>query len=146
MIIKDLIIHGHSPWADVYDPSRQVSAASVKNFVTVNLDVAKHLLEGKLSSIPDNVKIELGEGRVVEADGQRAGAYRDKQGTLHLVNTTCTHMGCELNWNSAEDSWDCPCHGSRFTYEGDIVEGPAVRPLNAHKDVNTIEKLVKDKF
>ena len=48
---------------------------------------------------------------------------------LHIVNTTCTHMGCELNWNSAESSWDCPCHGSRFSYEGEILEGPAIKAL-----------------
>jgi Rieske Fe-S protein len=55
-------------------------------------------------------------------------------------------MGCELNWNSAEKSWDCPCHGSRFSWSGDIIEGPAVEPLSAEKDVNTIEKLIKDEY
>jgi Rieske Fe-S protein len=55
-------------------------------------------------------------------------------------------MGCELSWNSAETSWDCPCHGSRFSYEGDIIEGPAVKPLDINNDVNTIEKLTKDDF
>jgi len=55
-------------------------------------------------------------------------------------------MGCELNWNSAEKSWDCPCHGSRFTHEGEIIEGPAVKPLRAGNDVNTLEKLIKDDY
>lgn len=106
------------------------SMASAKNFVVENLNVAEKLIEGK----------------IIQVDGQRAGAYRDEQGTLHLVNTTCTHMGCELQWNSAEKTWDCPCHGSRFTYEGDIVEGPAVKPLSRYNDVNTIEKVIKDQF
>ena len=83
---------------------------------------------------------------MIKAEGERAGAYRDKQETLHVVNTTCTHMGCELMWNSAESSWDCPCHGSRFSYEGDIIEGPAVKPLDIHNDVNTLEKVLKDHF
>jgi len=94
----------------------------------------------------DNTDIKAGEGKIINVNGQRLGAYRDQQGTLHVVDTTCTHMGCELYWNSAEKSWDCPCHGSRFTYEGDIIEGPAVTPLNVHRDVNTIEKLFKDNF
>jgi glycine/D-amino acid oxidase-like deaminating enzyme/nitrite reductase/ring-hydroxylating ferredoxin subunit len=146
MILKDLIIDGRSPWQDVYNPSRKTIAASAKNFVVENLNVAEKLIEGKISPLPDNIDIKPGEGKIIQANGQRAGAYRDQQGTLHVVDTTCTHMGCELNWNSAEKSWDCPCHGSRFTYEGDVIEGPAVRPLNVHNDVNTIEKLFKDKF
>ncbi|ATW23627.1 FAD-dependent oxidoreductase [Candidatus Formimonas warabiya] len=146
MIIKDLIVHGENPWQDVYNPSRQTIIASAKNFLVENLNVAEQLIDGKISSLPTEVTLKPGEGKIIEANGQRAGAYKDEQGTLHVVDTTCTHMGCELNWNSAEKSWDCPCHGSRFSYEGNVIEGPAVRPLNIHHDVNTIEKLLKDNF
>lgn len=146
MVLKDLIIHRKSPWEDVYNPSRQTIAASAKNFIVENLNVAKELLGGKLSPLPENVEINPGEGKVIEANGQKTGAYRDEQDTLHLVNTTCTHMGCELHWNSAEKSWDCPCHGSRFSYEGEVIEGPTVNPLTAEKDVNTVGKLFKDHF
>lgn len=145
-ILSDLIVKGDSPWKDVYNPSRQTIVASTKNFVVENLNVAKELIGGKISPAPSDVDIEPGEGKVIEIDGKKAGAYRDEQGTLHVVDTTCTHMGCELSWNSAEKTWDCPCHGSRFTYEGDIVEGPTVSPLKVHKSVNTIEKLLKDDF
>ena len=145
-ILSDLIVKGDSPWKDVYNPSRHTITASAKNFVVENLNVAKELIGGKLSIAPAKVDIKPGEGKVFEINGQKTGAYRDEQGTLHIVDTTCTHMGCELSWNSAEKTWDCPCHGSRFTYEGDIVEGPTVTPLKVHKDVNTIEKLLKDDF
>ena len=146
MILKDLIINGKSPWQDVYNPSRLTISASTKNFVVENLNVAEQLIEGKISVVPDHVEIKPGEGKLVEVNGQRAGAHRDGQGKLHVVDTTCTHMGCEVSWNSAETSWDCPCHGSRFSIEGDIIEGPAVRPLEFNKDVNTIEKLIKDHY
>lgn len=144
MILRDLIIEGKSPWQDVYNPSRKTVLASAKNFIVENLNVAEKLIEGKILPMADNTDIKAGEGKIINVNGQRLGAYRDQQGTLHVVDTTCTHMGCELYWNSAEKSWDCPCHGSRFTYEGDIIEGPAVTPLNVHRDVNTIEKLFKD--
>ncbi|KLU59949.1 cytochrome b6-f complex iron-sulfur subunit [Peptococcaceae bacterium CEB3] len=146
MILRDLIVHGKSSWQDVYNPSRETIMASAKNFVVQNLNVADQLVEGKLSFIPRNVEIKSDEGKIIEAEGQRAGVYKDGQGTLHIVNTTCTHMGCEINWNSAEKTWDCPCHGSRFTYEGDIVEGPALKPLDIHNEVNTIEKLIKEDY
>lgn len=146
MILRDLIIHGKSPWEDVYNPSRKTIAASAKNFIVENANIAKELIEGKIWPLPDDIEIKPGEGKAIEADGQRSGAYRDEKGTLHLVNSTCTHMGCELNWNSAEKSWDCPCHGSRFTYEGEIIEGPAVSSLKTSNDVNTIDKLLNDHF
>ncbi len=146
MILRDLIIKGSSPWQDAYSPSRKTISAQVKNFVVENLNVAENLIKGKLSSGERDADIKPGEAKIIVIDGRRAGAYRDENGTLHVVNTTCTHMGCELNWNQAEKSWDCPCHGSRFTYEGDIIEGPAVRPLDVHNDVNTIEKLIKEDF
>ncbi|MNV62637.1 Cytochrome b6-f complex iron-sulfur subunit 1 [compost metagenome] len=69
------------------------------------------------------------EGAVVRHDGKRVGAYKDPEGGLHLVDRTCTHMGCECEWNASERSWDCPCHGSRFSYDGEVLEGPAVEPL-----------------
>ena len=117
MILKNLIIDGSSPWQDVYSPLRKTIMASAKNFVVENLNVAKELIEGKISPPSSST-----------------------------VNTTCTHMGCEVSWNTAERSWDCPCHGSRFSEKGDVIEGPAAEPLSSHKDVKTIEKLVIEKF
>jgi len=134
MLLRDLIIKGTSPWEEVYDPSRQTLAASAKNFLVENLDVAEKFITGKLSPLPKDVDIAPGEGKIVEANGQRTGAYRDEKGTLHLVDTTCTHLGCELSWNSAEKYWDCPCHGSRFSYEGEIIDGPTVKPLRTDKE------------
>lgn len=146
MIIRDLISKGENPWQNVFDPSRKNIAGSVKNFIVENLDVAKHFISGKIKPVSENYYIKPGEADIIESNGDRTGVYRDDQGEHHMVNTTCTHMGCELNWNSAEKSWDCPCHGSRFTFSGDIIEGPAVRPLTKESDVSLIEKLTKDQF
>lgn len=146
IILKDLILKGESPWEEVYNPSRKTVLASAKNFVVQNVNVATKLIEGKVSNIPDNLDIQQGEAQVVEIQGERIGAFKDDNGKLYFVDTTCTHMGCELNWNSAEKSWDCPCHGSRFTYDGKIIQGPAVEPLNFGDDVNTLLKVLKEDF
>ncbi len=95
-----------------------------------NLDVAKHLIEGKLEFVvktPNDLAHD--EGDIVTLHGKRVGCYRDHDGDFHLVDSTCTHMGCEVNWNSGERTWDCPCHGSRYSIEGEVLEGPSVEPL-----------------
>ncbi|MFK4997852.1 Rieske 2Fe-2S domain-containing protein [Bacillus sp. N9] len=70
-----------------------------------------------------------GEGAAITIKGGRAGAYKNESGELFVVHTACTHMGCEVHWNSGDLTWDCPCHGSRFSYKGEVIEGPAERPL-----------------
>ena len=83
----------------------------------------------RLTKRGDVDEIGPGEGRIVgEGLGQRA-VYRDDDGTLHELSARCTHLGCIVNWNTAERTWDCPCHGSRFAASGEVIEGPAVRPL-----------------
>ncbi|MEN6325100.1 MAG: FAD-dependent oxidoreductase [Syntrophomonas sp.] len=128
MVMRDLISKGDSPWAPVYNPSR-FNLKSTKTFLVQNLDVAKEYISGKFAAIPNDVEMPKGEARVVDVDGLRFGGYRDDQGDLHLVDITCTHLGCELKWNNAELSWDCPCHGSRFSVDGEIIEGPAFNYL-----------------
>jgi Rieske Fe-S protein len=145
MILKDYIIGKENPWALVYDPSRFNLAASAGKFITENANVAKELIKSKLTPAENDVDIQPGEARVVEMDGKKRGAFRDQKGKLHVVDTTCTHMGCELQWNSAEQSWDCPCHGSRFTYEGEIIEGPAQKPLNKLEVNDSLKDSVENK-
>lgn len=129
MIISDLITKGESPWEEVYSPSRFTPAASAKNFIKENVDVAVSLISGKLNIPEGTVEVEKGKAEITEVDGNKVGVYRDADGKLHYVSTTCTHLGCQLRWNSAESSWDCPCHGSRFTYTGEVIEGPALESI-----------------
>ncbi len=128
MIISDLILQGRSSCAEVFNPGR-ITPGAVKSFLIQNFDVAKNFVQGKLTSLPAEVDIEAGQAALIKADKDRIGVYKDEKGKIHMVDTTCTHLGCELNWNQAEKSWDCPCHGSRFTFTGEIIEGPAIEPL-----------------
>lgn len=134
MIISDMILTTDNPWEPVYSPSRLTPAASAKNFIVENADVAKNYISGKLNIPEGTAEVVKGEAVITEVGGNKVGMYRDMDGELHFVSTTCTHIGCELKWNSAELSWDCPCHGSRFNYTGDIIEGPAlecIKPMEA---------------
>jgi glycine/D-amino acid oxidase-like deaminating enzyme/nitrite reductase/ring-hydroxylating ferredoxin subunit len=135
LLLKDMILGIDNRYEELYSPSRFYADPAIRTFLTQNTDVAMHLLEGKLELIrrhPDEV--EPGEGSVVQVNGKRAGAYREDDGTLHLVDTTCTHMGCEVEWNNGDRTWDCPCHGSRFSYTGEVIEGPAKKPLKSYTE------------
>jgi glycine/D-amino acid oxidase-like deaminating enzyme/nitrite reductase/ring-hydroxylating ferredoxin subunit len=120
---------GH-PWAELFDTRRLRARAGAVSFAKENLDVALRFFGDRVVKRADVESIGAGEGRVVGAGlGQRA-VYRDDDGTLHALSARCTHLGCIVNWNSAEGTWDCPCHGSRFGARGAVIEGPAVRPLD----------------
>lgn len=131
LLLEKAILGEQSPYAELCTPARFHADPTVKTFLTYSGNIVKHLLKGKLLVSSELEPEELGnnEGSVVLMDGKRAGAYRDEAGNLFVVDTTCTHMGCEVEWNSGERTWDCPCHGSRFSYTGEVVNGPAKKPL-----------------
>lgn len=133
LLIRDMIMENENPLIDLFSPSRELKFdPSIKKFITYNTDVAKHLIQGKLNRPPKEIEpLAKGEAKVIKYENERAGVYKDDQGKVHIVDTTCTHLGCELNWNDAEKSWDCPCHGSRFTYTGKVLHGPAVQDLKS---------------
>ncbi len=89
--------------------------------LTKNLNVGKEYIKGKLKVGDIDFNVDKGEGKVVNVDGKRCGAYRDSDGKLYIVDITCTHLGCELTFNSAEKTWDCPCQASRFDYKGNVI-------------------------
>jgi Rieske Fe-S protein len=130
MVIRDFITNGKSNYEEIFKPSRFTPVSSAKNFVKENLNVADNLISGKLQKLPGDYSLELGEGKAIEFDGKKAGAYCDLDGNVFIVDTTCKHLGCEVHWNSAEKSWDCPCHASRYSYDGTVIEGPALKPLD----------------
>ncbi len=130
-LITDLILEKPNRYTDLFDPTRsKVKIADLKAFAKKNTAVAKDIVTTKTQRpalTPEDLAFD--EGGLVFVDGKKAGGYRDPEGEVHLVKTTCTHMGCGLRWNNAERSWDCACHGSRFSYKGEVLNGPAVKPL-----------------
>ena len=131
MILEDLIIGRDNPWARVYDPARIKPLASAKDFVKENANVGLRFIGDRVTKRGGRDAAELapGEADIARLDGEKVAAFRDEDGALHAVSPVCTHLGCQVNWNSGDRSWDCPCHGSRFSPDGEILEGPAVSPL-----------------
>ncbi|PKG23871.1 FAD-dependent oxidoreductase [Niallia nealsonii] len=129
LLLRDIIMEKDNPYRSLFSPSRFHPDPAIKTFITTNLDVAKHFVSGKLDIGEQERALLPNEGAILHMDGKKVGCYKDSSGTIHKVDTTCTHLGCEVAWNSSEKTWDCPCHGSRFAYTGEVIEGPALNPL-----------------
>jgi glycine/D-amino acid oxidase-like deaminating enzyme/nitrite reductase/ring-hydroxylating ferredoxin subunit len=128
MMLTDAVGGRDNQWAEVFDPMRLKLRASAGELVKENADVAVRFFGDRLKrSSADG--LAPGEGRIVRDGLGQAAVYRDDEGCLHELSARCTHLGCIVAWNSAERTWDCPCHGSRFDHRGAVVQGPAVEPL-----------------
>jgi glycine/D-amino acid oxidase-like deaminating enzyme/nitrite reductase/ring-hydroxylating ferredoxin subunit len=132
VLLRDLILGRDNAWAALYDPSRKTLRAA-SEFARENLNVAAqyadHVTPGDVDSADD---LAPGEGGIVRRGLKHVAAYRDDAGTLHEHSAVCTHLGCIVAWNATEQSWDCPCHGSRFhPVDGHVLNGPANTPLAA---------------
>ena len=125
-----------SAWAALFDPNRFNLRAAAARFVEENAKAGLHFVGDRIKHRGDAPIEELapGEGDIVRLAGEKVAGHRRDDGTLVAVSPVCTHLGCQVNWNTAERSWDCPCHGSRFSPEGDVLQGPAVHRLE-HKPV-----------
>lgn len=130
MLIAELIQGRDHPWLRLFDATRIKPVAGGPEFVKENLHVAGHLVGGWLSRRPKGFdELAPGEAAILKVDGENVAGYRDPDGALHAVSAVCTHMGCILGWNETDRSWDCPCHGSRFGLDGEVLHGPAVKNL-----------------
>lgn len=126
LLITDLICGRENPYAEVFSPQRKSVAASAKTFLEEGKYASVNLLKEKLSLPKETLaQIQPGHGGVVELDGEKTGVYKDEKGEVYAVSVKCPHLGCQLVWNPDEKSWDCPCHGSRFDYQGRLMDGPA---------------------
>jgi nitrite reductase/ring-hydroxylating ferredoxin subunit len=131
MVLRDLIAGHHNAWAARFDPNR-LSLRSAPELAQVNAKTGLHFFGDRISPAQESSAddVPVGEGRVVRDGLGKTGVYRDEEGAVHAVSLRCTHLGCILRFNSAERSWDCPCHGSRFDVDGSVLEGPTTAPLS----------------
>ncbi|MBL9037603.1 MAG: FAD-dependent oxidoreductase [Archangium sp.] len=134
MILTDRVLGRPNPWTDLYDATRIKPLASLKSYITENIDFPFYFVSGAIKP-PDVLSVAdvgVNEGKIVRVDGKQLAVFRDGGGDLHAVSSVCTHLGCHVGFNSAQKSWDCPCHGSRFSVDGEVLDGPAVKPLQRH--------------
>lgn len=131
MTISDEILERRNPWMDLFHPGRKALTHGVWDYIKENVDYPYYMIRDRLVGTEARAlrSLKRGEGSVIERKGEKVAAYRDAQGRLTLRSATCTHMGCVVAWNKAEQTWDCPCHGSRFTPTGLVISGPAEAPL-----------------
>jgi glycine/D-amino acid oxidase-like deaminating enzyme/nitrite reductase/ring-hydroxylating ferredoxin subunit len=130
-ILTDLIRDVDNPHASAFDAGRLGGAKGATKILTENVKIAAHFVGDRLPNrpLPRIEDLEPGEGAIARHDGKQVAAFRNPDGTVDALSPTCTHLGCYVRWNPAEKSWDCPCHGSRFDTTGDVIVGPATRPL-----------------
>lgn len=140
MILPDLISGKENPWAEVYDSTRFTPISSAKEFIKENINEALQYMD-YLGGTSEISEIKKGEGKIVSIDGRKCGVYRDKHNELHAVSAICTHMACILEFNNAEKSWDCPCHGSRYDIHGKQIEGPAMSELETKPCASILKEI-----
>lgn len=131
LLLRDLVTGAENPWTELFDPSR-ISLRATSSWISENANVALQYADlitpGEVSSVDH---VPAGQGRVMRDGAKKVAVYRDESGALSARSAVCTHLGCIVDWNSAERTWDCPCHGSRFATDGSVINGPATRALAA---------------
>jgi glycine/D-amino acid oxidase-like deaminating enzyme/nitrite reductase/ring-hydroxylating ferredoxin subunit len=133
-MLSDLVAGRDNPWASTFSPVRLHPRAGATSFLKENANVAAHFFGDRLTRRGSDSDLAPGEGRVIGDGLAQRAVYRDDGGTVHALSARCTHLGCIVRFNSAERTWDCPCHGSRFAATGEVLEGPAVHDLQPQDD------------
>lgn len=124
-IISDMILGRIKDEVPYFAPSRITPLASASDFLTENINAAYHFVADRFAADTDSLEdIPSGQGRLVKCEGQNYAAYRDDSGELHVMSPKCTHAGCIVHWNQSEKTWDCPCHGGRYSATGERMYGP----------------------
>ena len=131
MMACDNVLGRDNPWADLFSPDRRALRKGLWDYLKENFSYPHYLIR-RYFETPDVESVsdvKPGEGKILKMDGHRCAVYRDQAGEVTVLSAVCTHMGCLVRWNNAAETWDCPCHGSRFTTTGEVMAGPAESPL-----------------
>lgn len=131
MMAVDAVLGRENPWKKLFDPGRRKWFGGTWSYLAENKDYPYHMIKDwltkgaheSLGSLPRK------SGKVLLVDGRKVAASRDQAGEITLCSAVCPHLGCIVDWNHAEQTWDCPCHGSRFKPAGEVISGPAEAPL-----------------
>jgi glycine/D-amino acid oxidase-like deaminating enzyme/nitrite reductase/ring-hydroxylating ferredoxin subunit len=131
MMAADRVVGRANPWSELFDPGRTRILGGLWDYVRENKDYPYYLVRDRFAGAEGRSlrSVRRGSGKVLDIDGQRLAVYRDARGSTIKRSAVCTHMGCLVDWNEAERTWDCPCHGSRFKTDGSVIAGPAEAPL-----------------
>jgi len=131
MLLSDLIQGRKNPWEDLYSPSR-IRLKSLPEYASENINVAGQYADYMTAGdIKSESELRLGEGAIMRDGVSKIAVHRDENGNVHKLSAVCPHLGCIVAWNSTEQTWDCPCHGSRFSASGKVYQGPANSDLAA---------------
>ena len=130
-VIADAVLGRENEWSGLFSSTRIRPLQEAPRFVLENTRVGFRFFAERLKQRGTRPIADLapGEGAIVSAAGKKVAGFRDADGRLHAVSSRCTHLGCQVVWNAAERTWDCPCHASRFDVDGSVLNGPAVKPL-----------------
>jgi len=131
MMAADAVLHRKNPWQELFDPHRKKVFGGAWDFIKENAEYPFYLLRDWIGGAEGDSLAELdrSQGKILKIDGKKVAAHRDENGKVTLCSAVCTHMQCIVAWNNAEQTWDCPCHGSRFKPTGEVISGPADEPL-----------------
>lgn len=131
MMAADHVLGRKNPWSDLFDPGRKKVRGGLWDYIRENKDYPYYMVRDRFAGTEGRSRraVKRGSGKVLDLNGQSVAVYRDETGQTVERSAVCTHMGCLVNWNEAERTWDCPCHGSRFQPDGKVIAGPAESPL-----------------
>lgn len=131
MMACDRVLGRSNPWSELFDTGRTKIRGGLWDYIRENKDYPYYMIRDRFAGAEGRSlrAVKRGQGKILDLGGQRVAAYRDENGATMLRSATCTHMGCLVDWNQAERTWDCPCHGSRFEPNGNLIAGPAESPL-----------------
>ena len=130
-IITDKILGQENEYEEIFKSTRLEPIKNIKEVTNMVKESVNSLVAKKLELPQEEAnQIQNGEGKIVEVNGQKIGIYKNNEGEIYKVNPVCKHLGCELSWNNLDKTWDCPCHGSRYDFKGNLIYGPSVKDLD----------------